>query len=142
MAELKTKVGAKDPLEFLNSVEDYQRRQDSIKVFELLKKWTKLKPELWGKDIVGFGRLTYKYANGKENEWMRLGLSPRKANLTLYIMSGFSGSDDLLSKLGPHKLGKSCLYIKKLDDIDLEVLKKLVEGSLKSLEEDGMLANY
>jgi predicted GIY-YIG superfamily endonuclease len=140
--ELKTKLNKQDPISFLSSVENQQRREDAIKIIELIKKWTKLKPEMWGKDIIGFGRLTYKYSNGKENEWMKIGLSPRKQNITLYIMSGFSGFDSLLAELGPHSTGKSCLYIKDLGKVNLEILEKIARKSLVSLEKEGMLSNY
>jgi hypothetical protein len=140
--ELKTKLNEQNPLEFLDSIEDPQKKEDSIKLLKLIEEWTKLKPEMWGKDIIGYGRLSFKYANGKENEWMKLGLSPRKQNITIYIMSGFGEFEGLLSKLGPHKLGKSCLYLKNLSDIDLKILKQIVNKSITELDKNGMFDNH
>ena len=87
-------------------------------------------PEMWGDSIVGFGSYHYKYASGREGDWFLVGFSPRKQNLTLYIMSGFDEYDQLLVKLGKHSTGKSCLYIKQIEDVDLDVLKKLVQKSV------------
>ena len=94
-----------------------------------MKQVTKKKPRMWGNSIVGFGSYEYKYASGREGEWFLTGFAPRKQNLTLYIMDGFEGYDDLMSKLGKHKTGKSCLYIKKIEDVDLDTLKELVKQS-------------
>jgi hypothetical protein len=88
---------------------------------------------MWGASIVGFGTYNYKYASGREGEWMEVGFSPRKANLTLYIMSGFTEYDELLAKLGKYKTGKSCLYIKNLNDVDEKVLKQLIENSIENV---------
>ena len=130
MAELKTKRNKGDVDTFLNSVSDKKKRQDSFTVLELMRQVTGEEPEMWGDSIVGFGSYHYKYASGREGDWFVTGFSPRKLNLTLYIMSGFDEYDQLLVKLGKHSTGKSCLYIKQIEDVDLDVLKKLVQKSV------------
>ena len=130
MAELKTKRNKGDVDTFLNSVSDEKKRQDSFTVLELMRQVTGEEPEMWGDSIVGFGSYHYKYASGREGDWFVTGFSPRKQNLTLYIMSGFDEYDQLLVKLGKHSIGKSCLYIKKIEDVDLDVLKELVQKSV------------
>ncbi len=131
MAELKTKLNNASVEKFLNSVEDKEKRELSFKVLELIKKITKEEPKMWGTSIVGFGTYHYKYKSGQEGDWMQVGFSPRKQAVTLYIMSGFSRYDELMNKLGKYKTGKSCLYIKKEEDIDFKVLKELVAQSVK-----------
>ena len=98
-----------------------------------MKDVTGTKPEMWGTSIIGFGRFQYKYASGRELEWMMVGFSPRKNDLTLYLMTGFKPFADLMSRLGKHKTGKACIYIKRLDDVDLDVLRELVQGSVDRL---------
>ena len=134
MAELKTKRNKGDVEAFLNSVPDEKKRQDCFTILELMKQVTGKRPEMWGGSIVGFGSYQYKYASGREGDWFLTGFSPRKQNLTLYIMAGFDGYDQLLRKLGKHSTGKSCLYIKKMDDIDADVLKELVKKSVEHME--------
>ena len=134
MAELKTKRNEGDVEAFLNSVPDEKKRQDSFTVLELMKKVTGKQPEMWGDSIVGFGSYHYKYASGREGDWFVTGFSPRKQNLTLYIMAGFDNYDQLLEKLGKYKTGKSCLYIKKIEDIDTDVLMELVRQSVEYME--------
>ena len=129
MAEPKTKVNDADVIEFLNSVENEQRRNDAFEALALMQEVMGEEPKMWGPSIVGFGTYSYKYASGREGEWMLTGFSPRKTSLTLYIMAGFEQYDDLMSKLGKHKTGKSCLYVKKMSDIDTDVLKQLVRQS-------------
>ncbi len=131
MAELKTKLNDASVEEFLNKIEDEKRRKDCFTVLKLMQKITKAKPKMWGTGIVGFGDYRYKYASGREGDWFLTGFSPRKQNLTLYIISGFSKYDELMSKLGKHKTGKSCLYINRLEDINQEVLKELIEKSVE-----------
>lgn len=131
MYELKTKVNDKNVLEFLHSVENEKRREDSLKILDLMTELTTEMPKMWGDSIIGFGAYHYKYKSGQEGDWMKIGFSPRKQNLTLYIMNGYDRYEDLLSKLGKHKLGKSCLYINKLDDINIEVLKTLILDSME-----------
>ena len=134
MTELKTKRNKGDVEAFLNNVSDERKRQDSFAILELMKKVTGQKPEMWGDSIIGFGSYHYTYASGREGDWFLTGFSPRKQNLTLYIMAGFDGYDQLLSKLGKHLTGKSCLYIKKMDDIDADVLEELVKKSVEHME--------
>ena len=129
--ELKTKVNDASVEGFLNSVTDEQKRVDCFEILRLMEQVTNEKPKMWGPSIVGFGSYHYKGASGREGDWMLTGFSPRKANLTLYIMGGFDLHQDLLKKLGKHKTGGGCLYIKKLDDVDKEVLKELVAESVK-----------
>ncbi|HJS29686.1 MAG TPA: DUF1801 domain-containing protein [Anaerolineales bacterium] len=130
MAELKTQKNNQDVVKFLEKVEPEQKREDSFKLLGLMKKVTKSEPNMWGDSIIGFGDYHYKYASGREADWFAAGFSPRKQNLTLYLMSGFGGYEEVLSRLGKHSTGKGCLYIKKLDDIDLDVLEELVRKSV------------
>ncbi|HEX9641928.1 MAG TPA: DUF1801 domain-containing protein, partial [Candidatus Krumholzibacteria bacterium] len=125
MAELKTQRSTKSVSAFLKSVENPQRREDAIAVCDMMAKITKKKPEMWGTAIVGFGTYHYKYASGREGDWFLVGFSPRKQNLTLYIMAGFSRYDELMAELGKYKTGKSCLYLNRLSDADPKVLKQL-----------------
>ncbi|NHJ20930.1 MAG: DUF1801 domain-containing protein [Candidatus Lokiarchaeota archaeon] len=134
MTELKTKPTKKNVDEFLKKVENATKREDSFKILKLMEKVTNEKPVMWGDSIVGFGSYHYKYASGREGDWPLVGFSPRKQNLTLYIMSGFEGYDEILSKLGKFKIGKSCLYINKLKDIDIDNLKELVSESVKYMK--------
>ena len=134
MAELKTKPNKLSVEKFLNSIKDEQKRKDSFQVLEMMKKITKEEPIMWGTSIVGFGKYHYKYESGREGDWFLTGFSPRKQNLTLYIMSGFKRYNELMKKLGKHKTGSSCLYINKLDDIDLKVLKELISESVKYMK--------
>jgi hypothetical protein len=131
MAELKTKPNDQSVEAFLNSVADEKKRRDCFTILELMQQVTGTEPERWGSTIVGFGRYHYKYASGREGDWFLTGFSPRKQNLTLYIMAGFTEYEALLSKLGKHSTGKSCLYIKKIEDIDLEALRELVRQSVE-----------
>ncbi len=131
MAEVKTKKNDQSVEEFLDRVGDAKKREDSYKILNLMKQVTGEKPVMWGDSMIGFGSYHYKYESGREGDWFLTGFSPRKQNLTLYIMSGFSKYDDLMQKLGTYKTGKACLYIKTLDDVDTEVLKELVTLSVK-----------
>ncbi|MGB5530390.1 MAG: DUF1801 domain-containing protein [Ignavibacteriaceae bacterium] len=134
MAELKTKPTKVDVEKFLKSVIDKKRQEDSFKILELMKKITKEEPKMWGPSIVGFGSYHYKYASGREGDFFLTGFSPRKQSLTLYIMSGFKRYDELMKKLGKHKTGSSCLYINKLEDVDLKVLLTLITESVKYMK--------
>ena len=134
MAELKTKPNKVSVEKFLKSIKDEKKREDSFKVLELMKKITKEEPVMWGPSIVGFGKYHYKYASGREGDWFLTGFSPRKQNLTIYIMSGFKRYKELMKKLGKHKTGSSCLYINKLEDIDMKVLKELITESVKYMK--------
>lgn len=130
MAELKTKQTDQDVLAFLNRIENEQRRQDCLAVLQLMQEVTGFEPRMWGESMVGFGSYHYKYATGREGDAMLVGFSPRKDNLTLYLMIGFEQHDSLMSQLGKFKTGKSCLYVKKLSDIDTQVLRQLVQQSV------------
>lgn len=134
MAKLKTTPNDESVQAFLESVENETKRENSITVLELMEEITGEKAKMWGTSIVGFGSYHYKYESGREGDSFLAGFSPRKQNLTLYIMSGFSEYDTLLGKLGKHKLGKSCLYIKKLADIDMDILKELVKQSVEYMK--------
>jgi hypothetical protein len=134
MAELKTQKNNASVEGFLNGIENKKRKQDSFMVLDLMKKITGTAPSMWGPSIIGFGSFRYKYANGKTADWFLAGFSPRKQNLTLYIMSGFSKYKEILQSLGKYKTGKSCLYINKLEDIDMAVLEELIASSVRYLE--------
>jgi len=131
MAELKTKLNNASVDEFITSIKDEQKRADCFQIAEIMKRVTKAEPKMWGTSIIGFGNYHYKYKSGREGDWFITGFSPRKQNLTLYVMGGFRGHEDLLKKLGRHSLGEGCLYIKKLEDVDTKVLKELVTKSVK-----------
>ena len=130
MAELKTKPTQHSVKDFIDAIEDEQLRKDCRTVSRLMKGATRANPKMWGPGIVGFGNYHCKYASGREIDWFLAGFAPRKQNLTLYIMSGFQKYNTLLKKLGKHKIGKSCLYIKRLDDVDMDVLTQLIEDSV------------
>lgn len=134
-AELKTKLNDASVDDFINSVEDEQIRADCFEIARIMKQVTKAEPKMWGTSIVGFGSYHYKGKSGREGDWMLVGFSPRKQNLTLYIMAGFDRYDELMKKLGKFTTGKSCLYIKKLADIDKKVLKELVAESVKVMKQ-------
>ena len=131
MAELKTKATSASVGAFLKKVPDPQRREDAIAVTDLMRKVTKQEPKMWGTSIVGFGSYHYKYASGREGDWFAMGVAPRKDALTVYICSGFRKYPELMEKLGKYKAGQSCLYIKKLADVDQSVLKQLMSRALK-----------
>lgn len=126
--KLKTQKTNKSVAAFLNAIDDPQKRKDAKVVAKLMKEVTGEKPKMWGTAIVGYGEYHYTYASGREGDWMITGFSPRKQALTVYIMPGyrFPKQKALLAKLGPHKLGRSCLYIKRLEDIHLPTLKKII----------------
>ena len=130
MPEPKTRPNAGSVEKFLNGIADEQKREDCFRVLQIMKAATKTEPAMWGASIVGFGRYRYKYESGTKGEWFLTGFSPRKQDLTLYIMSGLERYDALLKKLGKHKTGKACLYIKRFDDVDVSTLKQLIERSL------------
>ena len=132
MAELKTQKNDASVEKFLQGVTDDQKRADCLAVLELMKKVTGEPAAMWGASIVGFGTIHYK-GKSSEGDWPRVGFSPRKANLTLYLYCSLSEQTDLLEKLGKHKLsGKSCLQIKNIEDLHIPTLKKLIRKSYKS----------
>ncbi len=130
MAELKTKKTKASVSAFLNAIEDDQQRKDAKTIAKVMKEATGARPAMWGPNMVGFGQYHYKYASGREADWFLTGFSPRKQNLTVYIMDGFKARGALLKKLGKHKTGKSCLYVKRLADVDVDVLCRLIEASV------------
>ena len=134
-AELKTKVNKASVEGFLNKVKDEAIRKDCLEILKMMKQVTKEEPMMWGASIVGFGSYHYKSKSGREGDWMLTGFSPRKQNLTLYLMGGFDEQKDLLKKLGKHKTSVGCLYIKRLDDVDKKVLKTLVTASVKRMKQ-------
>ena len=132
MSELKTKVNNASVKDFLNSIENEEKRKDCFEISKMMEGVTKAKPKMWGTGIVGFGSFHYKGKSGREGDWMLTGFSPRKQNLTLYLMSGFDSEKKLLKKLGKYKISAgSCLYIRKLDDVDKNILKELIAASVK-----------
>lgn len=136
MAELKTQRNNASVAAFLNSITDEEKRKDCLAVLELMKKITKEEPAMWGDSIVGFGSYHYKSERSKqEGDWFITGFSPRKQNLTLYIMPGISRYKELVDQLGKCKTGGSCLYIKKLSDVDLKVLKQLITTAYKNMKQ-------
>jgi nucleoid DNA-binding protein len=134
MAELKTKVNEASVEDFLSNIPDEKKRKDAFEVLELMQDITKQPAKMWGSNIVGFGTYKYKGKSGREGEWFVTGFSPRKQNLTLYFSGGFEQHDDLMEQLGKYKTGKSCLYLNKLEDIKLSVLKKLIKASVASMK--------
>lgn len=135
MAEPKTKPTKASVKEFLDQISDKERRDDCFAVAKIMEEITGDKPKMWGPSIVGFGTYHYKYASGREGDWPVTGFSPRKKDLTLYIMMGFKKHPELMEKLGKHSTGKSCLYIKRLSDIHVPTLKKLIKSSVKDLHD-------
>lgn len=133
MAELKTQPTDNSVTDFLDNVEDEQKRADAYAIMELMREVTGETPQMWGDSIVGFGSYHYVYESGREGDWFLVGFSPRKRNLTLYIMSGFDEYDGLLDRLGKHSTGKSCLYVKRLSDVDEDALRELVQKSVQHM---------
>lgn len=134
MAELKTKKTNKSVSQFIKAIDDPERRKDCEVVAKLMKRITGAEPKMWGAAIIGFGDYRYKYASGREGDWFPIGFSPRKQALTLYLMGGFGQHPDLMKKLGKYTMGKGCLYVKRLADIDQEVLVKLLKESIARLK--------
>jgi len=128
--DMKTTQTEKSAVDFINSVENEQKQKDCFALMGLMEKITGEPAKMWGPSIVGFGTYHYKYASGREGDFLTVGFSPRKTALTLYIMSGFSKYDDLMNNLGKFKTGKSCLYIKRLADLNIDVLTELISESV------------
>ena len=135
MAEVKTKPTDESVKEFINRIADEERRADCFEVAKIMEEVTEEKPKMWGPSIVGFGSYHYMYDSGREGDWLVTGFSPRKKDLTLYIMMGFEKHGELMKKLGKYSTAKSCLYIKRLSDIHTPTLKKLIKASVKQLED-------
>ena len=136
MAELKTKATHASVSKFLGAIEDEQLRKDCRTLVEMMEKATKAKARMWGAGIVGFGSYRYTYASGRSGDWMLTAFAPRGKNLTIYVMPGFAGRDELMGRLGKHTCGKSCIYVKRLDDLHMPTLKKLVSESVKYLRKN------
>lgn len=136
MAELKTKKTGASVTDFLNTIEDENKRKDCLAILKLMKQITKAEPKMWGTSIIGFGSYHYKYASGHEGDAPLTGFSPRKQNLTFYIVPGFERYGALMKKLGKHSTSKSCLYIKKLEDVDQTVLKELIAQSIEVMKKN------
>ena len=131
MAEIKTKPTSASVEDFINNVKDEQKRKDSFVILEMMKKATGEEPKMWGSSVIGFGNVRYKSpTTGREVDWLRIGFSPRKANLSLYISIDIKEHAAALKKLGKHKTGVGCLYINKLEEIDMKVLKGMIDASL------------
>jgi hypothetical protein len=133
LAEIKTKATSSSVEDFINKLADEQKRKDSFTLLKLMEKASKEKPKMWGASLIGFGEKRYKSpATGREVDWFKIGFSPRKANLSLHLALDISQHETLLKKLGKHKTGVGCLYINKLDDVDLEVLEDIINTSMKA----------
>lgn len=133
MAEVKTKENDASVEDFLNKITDENVRADGERISALMEKATGKTAKMWGASIVGFGSRHLKYESGREIDYMEIGFAPRKQNLTLYLNIGEGSDEDLLTKLGKHKLGKGCLYFKRLSDVDEKVLEKLIENSVENI---------
>lgn len=129
MAENKTKATGASATSYLASIEDAARRTDCETLVKLMTKATNQKPQMWGSSIVGFGSYHYKYASGREGDTCAIGFSSRKGDISIYLTAGLAGRDELLAKLGKHKMGKGCLYIRRLSDVDLSILEQLIAAS-------------
>ena len=133
MAELKTKKTGASIAVYLNAIADKQKRADCKAVARMMRDATGKRARMWVGSLVGYGSYDYKYASGREGTWFICGFSPRAQNIAIYIMPGFSGFKKLMNKLGKYKTGKSCLYIKKLEDVDQKTLEELIAGSVKEM---------
>jgi len=134
MAELKTKKTRASVTKFLNSIENEKRRKDGLELLRIFGEVTGLEPKMWGGSIVGFGEYHYKSERSRqEGDWPLTGFSPRKQSMTVYIMPGFSKYQSLMKKLGKHKSSVSCIYINKLEDVDIEVLKQIIRKSVADM---------
>ena len=135
MADLKTKVNDASVDEFLEGFPE-DKRKDCYAILEMMKTVTNNEPKMWGTSIIGFGDYHYEYKSGREGDFFLAGFSPRKQNLTLYIHSGFDEYSNLLKRLGKYKTGKACLYIKKLADVDMQVLQEIVAKSVTAMSKN------
>ena len=137
LVEIKTKANEASVEDFLNSISDDTKRKDSFAILEMMKKASKAEPKMWGSSMIGFGLKRYKSpATGREVDWFKMGFSPRKANLSLHLTIDIKKHSGAIEKLGKHKTGVGCLYINKLDDVDLKVLKGMVETAWKAKSDD------
>lgn len=134
MAAAKTQPTNEDVAAFLAAVEPERRREEGLRLDALFRKATGFAPKMWGPAMVGYGSYHYRYASGREGDWLATGFSPRKAKLSIYIMPGYEDYGPILADLGKHAMGKSCLYINKLEDVDEKVLTRLIKAGLKDLK--------
>lgn len=137
MATNKTSENTGDVLAYLETITNEKRKADALVMLDIMSEITGKKPTMWGNSIVGFGKYRYKYESGREGEWFICGFSPRVQALTLYLMQGYGSYEAYMEKLGNYKTGKSCLYIKKLEDIDMKVLKALIGEMVKDISKGG-----
>lgn len=135
MAENKTQATGASVAAFISSIDDKQQRADARKVAAMMRKATGKRAKMWGPSIVGYGAYHYKYASGREGDFLMTGFSPRKQALTVYVIPGFTPFEALMNKLGKYKTGKSCLYIKRLSDVDEKILEQLIDRSVKHMRE-------
>jgi len=134
MAELKTKQNTGSVENFLDTVEDELKRKDCKVLLDIMKEVTKEEPKMWGDSIIGFGTYHYKSKSGQEGDWFITGFSPRKGNIPVYLMHGHEGYEELFDKLGKHKMGKGCLYLKSLNDINMKILKDIIKRSVRDIQ--------
>ena len=134
MSDLKTKPSDANVDAHIDALDDEQQRADARVLCDMMQKATRKPAVLWGTSIIGFGSYHYKYASGQEGDWPLVGFAARKKKLVVYIMPGFEGSEDLMDRLGKHKVGKSCLYINKLADVDTKLLRRLIRDSLQVMK--------
>jgi len=130
-AKLKTEKTQASVKDFLKTIADEQKRTDTTAIVQMMQKTTGDEPKMWGSAIIGFGNVSLKYESGRELDWFKIGLSPRKQNITLYGLLNPTDKEEVLKKLGKHSTGKGCLYINKLEDVDTAVLKKIIEQANK-----------
>lgn len=133
-ANLKTKLNDASVVKFLSAVENEQQRKDSFEILGLMQDATGDQPKMWGDSIIGFGTYHFKYASGREGDWMRIGLSPRKGKISLYLMCEVEYQKEILDRIGKYKTGKSCFYINKMSDINKDVLKELIQSAINKME--------
>lgn len=133
MAENKTKPTGSSVVAFINAIEHPVRKADAIELDKIFREVSGFEPTMWGPTIIGYGKYHYTYESGREGDMCATGFSPRKANLSLYIMPGYQDFGHILNRLGKHKLGKACLYINKLADVDIDVLKEIIRAGLDDL---------
>ena len=133
MSENKTKPTTISPRAFVEGVEPARRREDGLALLDMFTRVTGFEPRMWGPSIIGFGRYDYTYKSGRTGSWFATGFAPRKAKLSIYIMPGYADFGHILTRLGKHKMGQSCLYLNKLDDVDMDVLAELVRAGLDNL---------
>ena len=132
----KTKATEVDPADFIGAIEHDTRREDAQTLVELMGRLSGFEAKMWGPTMIGFGRYHYEYDTGREGDWFMVGFSPRKSNQVIYLMPGYQNFEDQLARLGKHKIGKSCLYINKLADVDLSVVEEMVQYTLDLLHEN------